>query len=245
MQPDFFRNPTPDQFDTYLAKIASTEKFKRYYKDTEVRNEGYYQTLIGRRYTFEVKDTDDFILFDKELVIGFKTKGIKDEWNKEIVDQQTLKIEQLRKTYNGILPEEIKPEYGEFDFLGLNTNGDILIMELKQNDPAKTALSPIQTSYYYLQFQKLAREDDKLYQRIKAMIEQKIDYGLIGSSYKNKIPLKLSGRIIPCVIVGKDGGLSETIRERYRFIRDLFLPEMKAYTCTSEVEGTLVTSENL
>jgi hypothetical protein len=27
MQPDFFRNPTPDQFDTYLAKIASTEKF--------------------------------------------------------------------------------------------------------------------------------------------------------------------------------------------------------------------------
>lgn len=132
MQPDFFRNPTPDQFDTYLAKIASTEKFKRYYKDTKVCNEGYYQTLIGRRYTFEVKDTDDFILFDKELVIGFKTKDIKDEWNKEIVDQQTLKIEQLRKTYNGTLPEEIKPEYGEFDFLGLNTNGDILIMELKQ-----------------------------------------------------------------------------------------------------------------
>ena len=215
MQPDFFRNPTPDQFDTYLAKIASTEKFKRYYEDTKgVRNEGFYQTLIGRRYTFEVKDTDDFILFDKELVIGFKTKGIKDEWNKEIVDQQTLKIEQLRKTYNGTLPEKIKPEYGEFDFLGLNTNGDILIMELKQNDPAKTALSPIQTSYYYLQFQKLAREDDKLYQRI------------------------------PCVIVGEDSNLSKTICERYRFIRDLFLPEMKAYTCTPK-EGTLVTSENL
>ena len=232
MQPDFFRNPTPDQFDTYLAKIASTEKFKRYYEDTKgVRNEGFYQTLIGRRYTFEVKDTDDFILFDKELVIGFKTKDIKDEWNKEIVDQQTLKIEQLRKTYNGTLPEKI------------NTNGDILIMELKQNDPAKTALSPIQTSYYYLQFQKLAREDDKLYQRIKAMIEQKIDYGLIGSNYKNKIPLKLSGRIIPCVIVGEDNRLSETICERYRFIRDLFLPEMKAYTCTSE--GTLFASEDL
>lgn len=148
----FFRNPTPDQFDTYLAKIASTEKFKRYY-NTDVYNEGYYQTLIGRRYTFGIKDTDDFILFDKELVIGFKTKGIKDEWNKEIVDQQTLKIKQLRKTYNGELPENIKPEYGEFDFLGLNTNGDILIMELKQNDPTKTALSPIQTSYYYLQFQ--------------------------------------------------------------------------------------------
>ena len=46
MQPDFFRNPTPDQFDTYLAKIASTEKFKRYYKDTKVCNEGYYQTLL-------------------------------------------------------------------------------------------------------------------------------------------------------------------------------------------------------
>ena len=116
-------------------------------------------------------------------------------------------------------------------------------MELKQNDPAKTALSPIQTSYYYLQFQKLAREDDKLYQRIKAMIEQKIDYGLIDSSYKNKIPLKLSGRIIPCVIVGEDNRLSETICERYRFIRDLFLPEMKAYTCTSK--GTLVISKDL
>lgn len=75
------------------------------------------------------------------------------------------------------------------------------------------------------------------------MIEQKIDYGLIGSSYKNKMPLKLSGRIIPCVIVGEDSNLSETIRERYRFIRDLFLPEMKAYTCTPE--GTLVTSKNL
>ena len=69
-----------------------------------------------------------------------------------LLEGSEQKIKEFKRLYNGKqpLPQEINNEYGEFDFLALNKEGDILIMELKQNNPSKTALSPIQVYFYYL-----------------------------------------------------------------------------------------------
>lgn len=236
--PEFFKMPTKEKFEIYLGKIKKEDGFKRYYNDEENnRNEGYFQNLVGRRYTFQITEKDDFIIIDKEFVLGFENEKIKEKWNENIIKDVEQKIEDFRSQYKGSLPKDIKKEYGEFDFLALNSNGDILIMELKQNAPSKTALSPIQVYFYYKQLKKLLEEDQELYKKIIDMVMQKMDMGIISPIFKKKLPVKLSGKIVPCVIIGECKGFSKTMCERYELTKKIFLPELETYIC--EKDGTI------
>ena len=254
MPKGFLEKPAQEDFETYLTKINESGLFDKWYRDQkDNRNEGYYQTLIGRRYTFELKPSDNFVIIDKEMVIGFMSQDSKDDWNNEIREKLRGKIDQYRKAYKekytGRLPEEIKDHYGEFDFLALDKAGNLIIMELKQNDPQKTALSPFQTAYYQMQLEKLIKEDAEFYENIRKMLEQKMELGLIDKCFK--IPEKLTGKIIPCVIVGEEYDskgkrlLSPEQCNRFELAREIALPEMKAYTCTSATDGTIIESKLL
>lgn len=244
--PELYENPSPILFDKLLGVLRYSDKFKRYYADAEngSRKEGYYQTLIARRYTFNVESTDDFIIIDKELVIGFKDKKSEEEWNAPISSEIREDISKLRSRLNKTrLPSVIKDSYGEFDFLGLNWAGDIIIMELKQNDPTKTYLSPVQVSFYHKQFAKLIDELPGLYKDIIAMINQKVKLGLITIPQGRELPSRLSGRIKEYLIVGEDKPLSKEICRRYKEFRHFLLPELEAYTC--DEYGSLLRSKKL
>ena len=245
--PEFYKNPTKKLFNELLDKIEKEPNLGRYYiNDKGEYKEGYYQNLIGRRYTFLNQDTDDFIIIDKELVIGFKDKTVKKEWNKPIVEYTDNVIGKVRSKIKS-LPKDIKNSYGEFDFLGLNWNGDIIIMELKQNDPTKTYLSPIQIAYYNEQFKKLLDKitPEKLYENIKGMIEQKIDLGVLRIPNNRQLPEKLSGKILNYLIVGDDRDLSPEICDRYKKIREVVELDIEAYTCIDKQNGTLIKSKKL
>lgn len=239
----FFTSPTKGGFKKYIDAIRKEKKLLRYYESDSGKKEGYYQNLIGRRYSFNTKENDEFIIIDKEMVVGFKDEGTKKEWNERIIYLQNTLIEKLKSNYKGRLPKEIKSEYGEFDFLALTWNGDIIIMELKQDDSTKTYLSPIQVRFYYEQFKKLMKEDKDLSSNIMMMVQQKVDLGIIIIPKGKTLPQKLSGNIYTYVIVGEEGGLSSTICNRFRFVRDIFLPDMKAFRC--EQDGTITISKNL
>ena len=241
--PEFFEHPTFEGLIKYLDVIKNTPKFDRYYESIGEKKEGYYQNLIGRRYTFNTTPDDDFIIIDKEMVIGFACESIKIEWNKEIIVQQEALIKELKSHYKRRLPQKISSLYGEFDFLAMKWNGDIIIMELKQGDPSKTALSPIQVRFYNEQFHKLQNELKDLSDNIMKMVQQKVELGIINIPEGRSLPQNLSGKIETCVIVGEEAGLSNTICDRFRFVRKLFLPEMKAYTC--KPDGTLIVSKKL
>ena len=157
---DFFVHPTEDNFVKYLSNIREAPNLKRYYESDKGKKEGFYQNLIGRRYTFNTKTEDDFIIIDKEMVVGFKDEATKTAWNDDIISNIKDLILDLKKDYNGSLPQDIHSNYGEFDFLAITWDGDIIIMELKQDDPQKTYLSPIQVRFYYEQFKKLMKEDN-------------------------------------------------------------------------------------
>ena len=236
----FFESPTEGSFIKYLDNIKKADKLTRYYESDNGKKEGYYQNLIGRRYTFNTTPEDDFIIIDKEMVVGFKDEPTKTEWNKEIIAQQEALIDKLMPLYNGQRP---KSQYGEFDFLAMKWNGDIIIMELKQGDPSKTALSPIQVRFYDEQFHKLQKELTDLSDNIMKMVQQKVELGIINIPKGRSLPQKLSGRIETCVIVGEEAGLSDTICDRFRVVKNIFLPEMKAYTC--KPDGTLIVSKKL
>lgn len=240
----FFEHPTEACFVEYLSNIRETPNLQRYYESDKGKREGFYQNLIGRRYTFNTKTEDDFIIIDKEMVVGFKDEATKTAWNKDIISNIEELIRNLRRDYNGSLPQDIHSKYGEFDFLAMTWDGDIIIMELKQDDPQKTYLSPIQVRFYYEQFKKLMKEDiDFLSANIMRMVQQKINLGIINIPERKSLPNKLSKKIRTCVIVGEDKKLSQTVRDRFISVRDIFLPDMEAYTCESD--GTLIKSNKL
>ena len=240
---DFFERPTENSFVEYLSNIKKASNLKRYYESDQRKKEGFYQNLIGRRYTFNTKAEDDFIIIDKEMVVGFKDEVTKTAWNKDIISNIEALIRNLRRDYKGRLPRDISSKYGEFDFLAMTWDGDIIIMELKQDDSLKTSLSPIQVRFYDEQFHKLLKENKDISDNIMKMVQQKVDMGIINVPKGRSLPQKLSGKIETCVIVGEEKSLSPTICDRFRVVRKIFLPNMKSYTCESD--GTLVKSNKL
>ena len=240
---DFFERPTENSFVEYLSNIKKASNLKRYYESDQRKKEGFYQNLIGRRYTFNTKAEDDFIIIDKEMVVGFKDEATKTAWNKDIISNIEALIRNLRRVYKGRLPKDISSKYGEFDFLAMTWDGDIIIMELKQDDSLKTSLSPIQVRFYDEQFHKLLKENKDISDNIMKMVQQKVDMGIINVPKGRSLPQKLSGKIETCVIVGEEKSLSPTICDRFRVVRKIFLPNMKSYTCESD--GTLVKSNKL
>ena len=237
---DFFVHPTEDSFVEYLSNIREAPNLQRYYESDKGKREGFYQNLIGRRYTLNTKTEDDFIIIDKEMVVGFKDEATKTAWNKDIISNIEALIRNLRRDYNGNLPQDIHSKYGEFDFLAMTWDGDIIIMELKQDDPQKTSLSPIQVRFYNDQFHKLLNENKDISDNIMKMVQQKVDMGVINVPKGRSLPQKLSGKIHTCVIVGEEKGLSPTICERFHFVRKRFLPNMEIYTCKDD--GSLIKS---
>ena len=245
LAPDIFQKDgviDEKNFENYLIKITTEPKFERYYLDSKGDcKEGFYQTLIARRYTFENTSDDDFVIFDKELVIGFKDDGVKDAWNKEIIDSQLIAINNLRTKTSNKLPKDIKPDYGEFDFMGLTWDGDLIIMELKKDgSETKSSLSPIQIAFYEKQFTKLLKEEgNRLYNVIKDMILQKQRMGLIKMTPRAKaLPEGLSGRIKKYIIIGNEENVSETIKKRFALVNEVFLGnDLEVFTC--DTDGTL------
>lgn len=230
-------------FTEYLKFIRESPEFGKYYINSKGnKNEGYYQTLISRRYTFENTIDDDFVIFDKEFVLGFKDTDTKIKWNEDLVKIQKRHLDELRKICSDKLPKDITIEYGEFDFVGLTWDGDLVIMELKKD--AGTGLSPIQIAYYNLQFSKLFLEgrEDQLDAVIKPMIEQKRRMGLIKRTPRAKeLPKGLSGNVRLYIILGNEGKISDTIKKRFALTKKIFKVPVQVFTC--QEDGTLVPSE--
>ena len=227
-------------FNKYVTAIKNDFKLGRYYITNEgKREEGYYQNLIGRRYTFNTHPEDEFVIIDKELVLGFDGDTEKKAWNAEILDEQKSLIEESRKAFEGHrFPKDIKKQYGEFDFMALDWEGNFIIMELKQDDPQKTSLSPFQCNYYYRQFQKLLAENrDEVVKAVKAMINQKVEMGIISIPAGRSLPEHFACGVKTCVIVGEDN-FSKEIRNRFKVLRKIVRPDMAAYSCSQD--GTLI-----
>lgn len=244
--PEYYEDTTESVYlNTLLDKLKADIALSRYYRNelTGKKTEGYYQNLIARRYTFLNKPDDEFIIIDKEFVIGFRDKATK----KRILDKIDAEIKNLLE--NEFRPslkslrKNVTTTYGEVDFLGLNWNGDLIIMELKGDDPQKTFTSPIQVGFYQRLLSQVLEKYPDLYKNIVSMLKQKVDLGLVTIPEGRFIPKSLSGKIKSWVIVGEEGNLSEEICSRYVKAKEIFCPDIETFTCTDD--GTLIKSKKL
>ena len=205
LQPSFYDNPSEKGFEELLIKIRNNPYFDRYYADNGNKNkrEGYYQNLISmKRYSLFCQSEDEFVIVDKEFVLGYSDQTTKDNLCKPIDDEYKKIIDDLNNG-NEVPHKGLKSSGSECDFVGLCKNGDIILLELKRKeDNEKIMLSPLQVSKYgkYLQLY-MGKNSERLERDIIDMTKQKInDLHILKPKWN--IPEHLTGNVRLAVVVG-------------------------------------------
>ena len=233
---DFYKKPDRKGLNILLSKINNDSSLGRYYIDAKGRKkEGYYQNLISRRYSLFCQAEDDFIIIDKEFVLGYCDDNIKNVIPKPVKDKYDEIIHSLSQKY--AYCKNIKQPGTECDFVGLTRSGDILLLELKRyEDTTKIYLSPIQAGKYDdLTTEYVKRFYDDFCHNVLDMVAQKIRMGILKPKWE--IPTKLSGKIVPAVVVG--GKPSEEAKNRFKIVREAVNKDITLYTC--DEQGNLIT----
>lgn len=188
---DNFQN----DIENLISKIEQNSQFDRYYKK---KKEGYYQNELSRIYGICSKPDADSVIIDKEVVIGYSSQVVKDTLFGDI--QQ--KYKQLQREISAVNPErygkdlEKKSIGNELDFLALDKEGNILLMELKHGtNTSGIYLSPLQIGMYADIHNKFKEE---LGDAVFEMLEQKQKIGLINPNWKKPNSIK---DLIPVLII--------------------------------------------
>jgi hypothetical protein len=184
-----------DDIENLILQIEQNSQFDRYYKK---KKEGYYQNELSRIYGICGKADDDFVIIDKEVVIGYSNQTVKDTLFGEI--QQ--KYKNLQREISAVNPEKFgkdlyKKSIGnELDFLALDKDGNILMMELKHGtNTSGIYLSPLQIGLYADIHNKFK---ENLGDAVFEMLEQKQKIGLINPNWKKPNCIK---DLIPVLII--------------------------------------------
>ena len=234
--PSFYNKPDIKGLQLLMSKIREDSTLGRYYIGTDgKRKEGYYQNLISRRYSLFCEPEDDYIIIDKEFVLGYS----KDEIKKTIMEPIQKKYADIIKSLSEKFDycKNIKKQPGtECDFVGLSRQGDILLLELKRHeDTTKIYLSPLQAGKYDdLTKEYFRRYPEDFNVNIINMARQKKEMGILKPQWD--IPAKISGRIIPAVVVG--GNPSKKAVDRFIDVRKAVEKDISLFTC--DEKGTLI-----
>jgi hypothetical protein len=114
----------------FLDRVSDDKKYDRYYNN---KKEGYYQNILSRKYGINSLPESDFVIIDKEVVIGYKDKNEKEDnfGGKQKKYRDLLeKISRLDPIKFGKGLEK-KAIGNELDFLAWKSDGTLLLIELK------------------------------------------------------------------------------------------------------------------
>lgn len=179
-----------------LAEIKNCKKFNRYYRNEK---EGYYQNELSRKYGMCGCPDDDFVIIDKEAVVGYldmpeKLNLLGSIQNKYKLLQRGLSNSNPKRYGKDLTKKCIG---NELDFLALHKNGNIILIEYKHGtNTSGIYLSPLQIGLYYEIFTNLPRKDFE--DAISEMLLQKQRIGLINPNWYKP---SFSGKIIPVLII--------------------------------------------
>jgi hypothetical protein len=213
LYPEFYDNPTSLNFEILISKIGTYKNelgkntLTHYYDN---QKEGFYQNLISRRYGIEGKMDDPFVIIDKEVVIGYLNTSAKNGIIDSIRKKYQTALDELQKIEK--FPSKLNEfKFGnEFDFLALDSNGKIIIIELKDgSDTKKIYLSPFQIyTYCDIYNEYISRNKDEFEKVILDMIKQKQELGILNSKWV--VPNKIVGIRAALVIGGKYSNAAKT-----------------------------------
>lgn len=224
---DFSRELT-----SLVTAVSNDSKFDRYYN----RKEGYFQNELSRKFGICGKPNDDFVIIDKEAVIGYKDQQEKNKLYGKIRENYKIlqrDISQINATRYG--RDLNKKAIGnELDFLAFDKQGNLRLIEYKHGtNTSGIYLSPLQIGMYFDLFNQFPRTE--LEKSVFEMLEQKKRIGLINPEW-NAPDI---GDIVPVLIVSEYNDRSSA-KIKYREIMDFvrakkgasFLEGIKTYNYT-------------
>lgn len=230
------------QLNDLVEIVKSNPKFNRYYQN---RKEGFYQNILSRKFGICGTPDDEFAIIDKEAVIGYaseKEKAI--EYSPFHIRYKNLLGEvsdKDPKRYGSNLSK--KPIGNEVDFLALDKNGDLLIIEYKHGtNTSGIYLSPMQIGLYYdLYTDFFNKKTELLRDAIFTMLEQKQKIGLINTTWPKPSEIK---NLIPILVISefnensaaKDNFLGVMDIARKKLSDQAFLENLRIYNYTSNIE---------
>lgn len=201
--PDLYgKKSTSTKFDIELGQIineiSQNKKFDRDYKN---KKEGYYQNILSRKYGILGNQNDDFVIIDKEAVVGYTNQKEKDNSINKILPKYKKLQRNISLLNSNRYGENLEKKAvgNELDFLALDKSGNILLIEYKHGtNTSGIYLSPIQIGMYYDIFTSLPKSD--LEKAVFEMLFQKQKIGLISPLWKKPKTIK---SIIPLLIISE------------------------------------------
>ena len=207
-----------NELETLLLAIEKTFQFDRYYNN---HKEGFYQNEFSRKYGILSDFNSEFVIIDKEVVIGYKDKKTKAEElgssQKRYKEMQEHLSAFNAKDYGKNLNK--KALGNELDFLALDKNGNVLLIEFKHGtNTSGIYLSPLQIGLYYDIVTKYYEDFKENFEKnIFEMLSQKQKIGLINPEWKRP---KSINKIIPVLVISEYSNRSSAKR-KYKEIMDI------------------------
>jgi|LGOV01.1.fsa_nt_gb hypothetical protein len=221
------------ELTSLVTAVSNDSKFDRYYNS---KKEGYFQNELSRKFGICGKLNDDFVIIDKEAVIGYKDEHEKNKLYGKIREKYKIlqrDISQINaKRYGRDLNK--KAIGNELDFLALDKQGNLLLIEYKHGtNTSGIYLSPLQIGMYFDLFNQFPRAE--LQKSVFEMLGQKKRIGLINPEW-NASDIR---DIVPVLIVSEYNDRSSAkmkYQEIMGFVRAKkgasFLESIKTYNYT-------------
>lgn len=222
-------------FVQFLSFLHRNNHLKRHYDN---KKEGYFQNMFSRQFGILSNGTEEFVVIDKEAVVGYQDKQIKAKY----FDKKRENFRAIKKHLSDIDAKRYGSKISnealgnELDFLAVNKEGKVLFVEFKHGSSTKGIyLSPIQIGLYYSIFQDYINYcKQNFINDLGEMIRQKKDMKLISPNFPE---LKLSGEIVPLLIIAKYNPRSSAIDKfssvlkicRDQLKDDAFLSKLEVY----------------
>ncbi len=226
-----------DELLKLITTVSKDSKFDRYYNN---RKEGYFQNELSRKFGICGKPNDDFVIIDKEVVIGYENIKEKEKLYSKIREKYKILQRDISqknaKRYGQDL--EKKSIGNELDFLALDKQGNLLLIEYKHgSNTSGIYLSPLQIGMYFDLFSSL--DKNELERSVFKMLEQKKEMKLINPEWKTETPSVISN-IIPILIISEynyNSSAKSKYKEIIGFIKaknGAFLENIRTYNYTTQ-----------
>lgn len=226
-----------NEIEDIIIQIERNSKFDRYYKN---KKEGYYQNELSRRYGICCYSKSDFVILDKEAVIGYSNKAEKDKIFGNVQQKYRLLQQEISDFNDKRFGKNLNKKAlgNELDFLALDKYGNILLIEYKHGtNTSGIYLSPLQIGLYFDVFSIFPKKE--LENSVFEMLEQKQKIGLINPDWKKPKHIR---EIIPVLIIS-EYNYNSSAKTKYNEVLQ-FTREKLSSKFLSNIETFNITLEN-
>ncbi|MFC1765865.1 hypothetical protein ACFL6U_27780 [Planctomycetota bacterium] len=165
--------------------------------------EGFWQNRLCHRFGRKFQRDDEWLVVDRECVIGFKSRGEKDAFYRPILAEFDGVCERIRAAGDDKWrSSNLNKSYGdELDMLAVDRNGNLLAVELKYGSNSNgITWGSVQVGLYGKAF---STQLEFLSPMVLRLIKQKIELGLLPPYARDRLPDDGFHNVTPVLAVAK------------------------------------------